>query len=241
MLASELAMPQAYRPFGFGLSAFAFNREQHLLLADGSLTRLFALCGGFAGNAPLQGVHKVHNVPAAGPGSWTDGLALALRIDEFGQCLFVVILKSLRFEIGRLPADDMLCQIKHTQPEGTVGCSTAAASFTDAEVDDLARYLDVTRAEMLFARGIILVEGDAERYLVPAFAEKMDKPLDKLGITVCSVAGTNFVPYVKLLTALDIPFAVVTDWDAPGDEDEKRALGWNRTIKLALAIETRRC
>jgi hypothetical protein len=42
--------------FGFGLSAFAFNREQHLLLADGSLTRLFVLCRGFAGNAFLQGV-----------------------------------------------------------------------------------------------------------------------------------------------------------------------------------------
>src|SRR6266403_3602834 len=36
--------------FGFGLSAFAFNREQHLLLPDGSLARLFALFRGFAGD-----------------------------------------------------------------------------------------------------------------------------------------------------------------------------------------------
>lgn len=54
---------------------------------------------------------------------------------------------------------------------------------------------------MLFARGIILVEGDAERFLVPAFAAVMDLSLDHLGITVGSVAGTNFTPYAKFLTA----------------------------------------
>ncbi len=127
--------------------------------------------------------------------------------------------------------------LKDTQEGGTIGRSTASLALTDVEIDDLTRYLDVTRAELLFARGVILVEGDAERFIVPAFAARMGKPLDKLGITVCSVAGTNFLPYVKLLTALEIPVAVVTDWDAPGDEDEKKPLGWNRTIKLALTIE----
>lgn len=36
---------------------------------------------------------------------------------------------------------------------------------------------------------MILVEGDAERFIVPAFAEVLDIPLDMLGITVCSVGG----------------------------------------------------
>jgi putative ATP-dependent endonuclease of OLD family len=119
---------------------------------------------------------------------------------------------------------------------GTVGYSTASIPLANAEVDDLTRYLDVTRAEMLFARGVLLVEGDAERFLVPAFAKIMGHPLDEHGITVCSVAGTNFKPYVKLLTGLDIPYAVVTDWD-PGDDDEGGALGWNRTRSLVEARE----
>jgi putative ATP-dependent endonuclease of the OLD family len=118
---------------------------------------------------------------------------------------------------------------------GTVGYSTAAIPLDDAEVDDLARYLDVTRAEMLFARGVLLVEGDAERFLIPAFAKTMGHPLDEKGITVCSVAGTNFKPYVKLLTGLNIPYAVITDWDFRGDEDV--ALGWNRTRSLVEARE----
>jgi putative ATP-dependent endonuclease of the OLD family len=120
--------------------------------------------------------------------------------------------------------------------DGTVGYSTASISLTSAEVDDLARYLDVTRAEMLFARGVLLVEGDAERFLVPTFAEIMGQPLDEHGITVCSVAGTNFKPYVKLLAGLNIPYAVITDWD-PSDDEEGEALGWNRTRALVAAAE----
>ncbi len=57
--------------------------------------------------------------------------------------------------------------LKRTQVDGTVGRSTASISLDDDEVDDLTRYLDVTRAEILFARGVILVEGDAS-LAVPA-------------------------------------------------------------------------
>ena len=65
---------------------------------------------------------------------------------------------------------------------------------------------------------MILVEGDAERFLVPAFAEALDIPLDMLGITVCSVGGTNFTPYVKLLgpQGLNIPHVILTDRDPNG-------------------------
>jgi putative ATP-dependent endonuclease of OLD family len=127
--------------------------------------------------------------------------------------------------------------LKGAAQSGTTGRSTASLNLTETEVEDLTRYLDVTRAEMLFARGVLLVEGDAERFLVPAFAETIDKPLDRLGITVCSVAGTNFVPYVKFLTGLSIPLAVVTDWDP---RDGGTPLGYNRTLKLVSAIQRAR-
>jgi putative ATP-dependent endonuclease of OLD family len=129
-----------------------------------------------------------------------------------------------------------LLLLKNTEDEGTKGYSTATLALEDDEIDDLARYLDVTRAEMLFARGVILVEGDAERFLVPEFAKILDTPLDHLGITVCSIAGTNFKPYAKFLTALEIPFSVVTDWDPPAGDGSP--LGWNRSLKLAETIET---
>jgi putative ATP-dependent endonuclease of the OLD family len=130
-----------------------------------------------------------------------------------------------------------LLLIKDEGDNGSVGYSSADADLTDDDVDDLARYLDVTRAEMLFARGIILVEGDAERFLVPAFAAAMNVSLDHLGITVCSVAGTNFKPYAKFLTAMGIPFAIVTDWDL---RDGTTAQGHKRTENLVRAIERAR-
>jgi len=125
--------------------------------------------------------------------------------------------------------------LKDVIDEGTVGYSTAGISLTASEESDLTRYLDVTRAEILFARGIILVEGDAEKFLLPVFAESIGRPLDRFGITVCSVAGTNFLPYTKFLKALCIPFAVVTDWDPR--ENGKKPFGINRAIKLIQTIE----
>lgn len=119
---------------------------------------------------------------------------------------------------------------------GTKGYSTASAKFTDDDVEDLERYLDVTRAELVFARGVILVEGDAERFLIPTFAEEMKVSLDEHGITVCSVAGTNFQPYVKLLCALGIPFSLITDYDKINDVPR----AYNRCLKLVRTIEEAR-
>jgi putative ATP-dependent endonuclease of OLD family len=104
-------------------------------------------------------------------------------------------------------------------------------ALDDADREDLERYLDVTRGEMLFGKCVLLVEGDAELFLVPILAKQNGYDLDRLGITVCSVAGTNFSPYVKLLgpNGLAIPFAVITDFDpAVGGTN----LGQARVLRL---------
>lgn len=102
--------------------------------------------------------------------------------------------------------------------DATIAVSTAAAPFSERDEADLQRYIDVSRGEIFFARGVILVEGDAERFLIPAFAEALDIPLDMLGVTVCSVSGTNFTSYVKLLgpQGLNIPHVILTDRDPSG-------------------------
>ena len=51
-----------------------------------------------------------------------------------------------------------------------------------------------TRGEIVFARGVLLVEGDAERFLIPILSKLSHMDLDELGITVCSVSGTNSSP-----------------------------------------------
>ena len=96
------------------------------------------------------------------------------------------------------------------------------------ETADLERYLNVTRAEILFARHIVLVEGAAETYLIPALAAAAGFDLDGYGIVVAAVEGTDFVPYARLLgpQALNQPFAVLTDGDVTdGDDCPRRRAG----------------
>jgi putative ATP-dependent endonuclease of the OLD family len=121
-----------------------------------------------------------------------------------------------------------------TRAGSTHAYSLANLPVTPEELDDLESYLDATRAELLFARGAIFVEGDAEEALVPVFASSMGYSLDELGISVCNVAGVNFRPYVKLATSLDMPYAVITDWD-PLD-GSKPPLGKKRTIDLWVDV-----
>jgi putative ATP-dependent endonuclease of OLD family len=107
---------------------------------------------------------------------------------------------------------------------------------TPDEIDDLETYLDATRAELLFARGVIFIEGDAEESLLPIFALSLGHSLDELGITVCNVGGVNFRPYVKFAEALRLPYCVITDWD-PLD-GSKPPLGMKRTLDLWQDILT---
>jgi putative ATP-dependent endonuclease of the OLD family len=112
---------------------------------------------------------------------------------------------------------------------GTQAFSLAHLELDDTELEDLQRYIDTTRADILFSRAVIFVEGDAELSLVPVFAKTIGYDLDELGITVCSVAGVNFSPYVRLAMALDLPFVVITDWDLV---DGRPPLGLKRALDL---------
>ncbi|OEE38514.1 ATP-dependent nuclease [Vibrio anguillarum] len=95
----------------------------------------------------------------------------------------------------------------------TKGHSLVNSALSPEDIEDMSRYLTVTRGEVLFARGVILVEGDAEEFLFPELARKLGYELDKKGISICSVAGTNFEPYVKFLLSIGTPFVVITDRD----------------------------
>ncbi len=147
-----------------------------------------------------------------------------------------VILTTHSPHIASVAPLTSLLLLREEDEMGTVGYSAAAGNFTKGDSEDLSRYLDVTRAEMVFARGVILVEGEAERFLIPAFAENMDISLDEHGVSVCSIAGTNFQPYAKLLCALGIPFSTITDYDEVSDVPR----AYNRALKLVPIIDEAR-
>ncbi|SDH59608.1 putative ATP-dependent endonuclease of the OLD family [Lentzea fradiae] len=125
---------------------------------------------------------------------------------------------------------DPRCLVVLRNVGGTTTASQARkADLEPTEWEDIARYLDATRAEIVFARKVLLVEGYAEQVLVPAFARSLGIDLDKEGITVCAVHGTHFSTYVRFCEALGLPWAVITD----GDVDSKgRSAGEARAAKL---------
>lgn len=82
----------------------------------------------------------------------------------------------------------------------------------------LQRFLDSTKANLFFAKGIIMVEGDAENILIPAIADILGYPLEKYGISIVNVGSTAFLRYSRIMERKDgndigIPVSVVTDCD----------------------------
>ncbi|MFZ5527968.1 MAG: ATP-dependent nuclease [Pseudomonadota bacterium] len=88
-------------------------------------------------------------------------------------------------------------------------------TFDKGKREKLERYLDVTRAELFFARRVIFVEGAAELMMVDALAKRMDCNLRQHGVSLISVEGLNFDSFLPLFggSALKIPVAVLTDAD----------------------------
>ncbi|MFG6294154.1 ATP-dependent nuclease [Streptomyces rochei] len=117
---------------------------------------------------------------------------------------------------------------------GTVGASTAALPVTSDEATDLERYIDISRAEVLFASAVILVEGLAELYVLPALAAAAGFDLDAYGTVVASVHGTDFKPYRALLgpRGLNTPHVIITDGDAAPDKRGRREAGLIRGAGL---------
>lgn len=93
--------------------------------------------------------------------------------------------------------------------------------FAGSEILDLERYLDATRSNLLFARKVMLVEGPAELFLIPALIKKvLNIDLDREGISVIPIYGVHFEVYAKLFSAESLPkkCAIVADGDlTPSD------------------------
>lgn len=83
----------------------------------------------------------------------------------------------------------------------------------------VARYLRLTHSDMFFADGIILVEGSAERILMPVFIKRCG--LDKKFVSVIEVNGSHAHRFQKLIDKLGVYSLVVTDLDATGRKPQK--------------------
>lgn len=87
----------------------------------------------------------------------------------------------------------------------------------------LEKFLDATKANLFFARGVVIVEGDAENILIPVLAELIGSSLSRHGVSIVNVGHRGLFRYGRVFQrasgpALPIPVACISDRDIPPDE-----------------------
>ena len=80
-------------------------------------------------------------------------------------------------------------------------------------ITDFGYRLNALSAEVFFSDGVFLVEGTSEVLMYNALAKALSIDLDRLNISVLSVEGIGFKPYVAVCNALNIPWVLRTDND----------------------------
>lgn len=89
----------------------------------------------------------------------------------------------------------------------------------------LERFLDVTKANLFFARAVLIVEGDAENILLPVIAKLLDRNFHHHGVSVVNVGGVGLGRYARIFMrddpakdgVINIPVACITDMDVMPD------------------------
>lgn len=110
-----------------------------------------------------------------------------------------------------------------------------APQHTQLQADDypfLERFLDVTKANLFFARGVLIVEGDAENILLPALASAIGRPLSEAGVSIVNVGHTGLFRFSRIFQRTDheimpVPVACIRDRDLVPDgipDDWKESL-----------------
>jgi putative ATP-dependent endonuclease of OLD family len=89
----------------------------------------------------------------------------------------------------------------------------------------LERFLDVTKANLFFARGVMIVEGDGENILLPTLARLIGCDFAEHGVSVVNVGHTGLRRFARIFQranpqedgVLDVPVACIADLDVMPD------------------------
>ena len=90
----------------------------------------------------------------------------------------------------------------------------------------LDTFLDVTKSNLFFAKGVIIVEGWAEEILIPAIASKLGFDLTQSEISIVNVGSTAYLHFARIFMRsngpeMNVKCAIVTDLDIKPDAEDK--------------------
>jgi predicted ATP-dependent endonuclease of OLD family len=108
----------------------------------------------------------------------------------------------------------------------TFGESIVKKKLTEEEQTKrfATRYIRATHCDLFFADAVILVEGSAERMLLPHFIKRKYKVLDSSYISILEVGGSHAHRLKPLIEKLGIPCLIITDLDSGAAEGRHKAV-----------------
>jgi putative ATP-dependent endonuclease of OLD family len=86
----------------------------------------------------------------------------------------------------------------------------------------LEKFLDVTKSNLFFAKGVILVEGWSEEILIPALAKKIGYDLTEYEVSVINIGNVGFKHYYRIFLRQDNPDAMGTRVAVINDLDVRK-------------------
>lgn len=97
--------------------------------------------------------------------------------------------------------------------------------LSESDYRHLANFLDATRANLFFARAVLVVEGDAENLALPAIFEILGYALPKIGASIVRVGSRGLFRYSRIFQGkeprwdLPVRVACLADLDLPVPEN----------------------
>lgn len=94
--------------------------------------------------------------------------------------------------------------------------------LSDGDYKYLERYLDATKANLFFAKGVLIVEGPGEELLLPTIGKLVGRNLTDHGVSIVDVKSTGLMRYAGIFQRkkgewLKLPVACITDRDVLPD------------------------
>lgn len=136
-------------------------------------------------------------------------------------------------------------RVLHQGRDGILRCaSLGECALGDSQLRQLRRMFDVTKATLLFAKGVILVEGITEALLLPVLARRAGFNLEHAGVSVVPICGVDFSSICQLYggNGLHTRLAVVTDGDAGTERCESSDnSGWDSRLPKRESVELAVC
>ena len=101
----------------------------------------------------------------------------------------------------------------YTENKFTHAACGGCSQMLKTVFSDFGYRLNALSSETFFSNGVFLVEGTSEVLFYTALSRELGIDLDRYNMSILSVEGIGFKPYVAICNALNIPWILRTDND----------------------------